>query len=110
MDLIIISVIIGLALIVYFTVKFDGFQDKPATAPVFIPISVIKDMETYATRVMEENKDTSDKRIIKLQNHIQRLRNIIDKHEGGDDTITYKITMIEVFHIHTLVDDIVGSK
>lgn len=113
MDLIIISAIICLSLIIYFTVKLDGFQDKPATAtaPVtFIPIRAIKEMENYSSRVIEENKDKSNNKILKLQNHNQRLRNIIDKHEGADDTITYKITMIEVFHIHTLIDDIVASK
>jgi hypothetical protein len=99
-------------LVIYFTVKIDGFQNKPAvTEPAtFLTLIVVKELEKYCTRILEENKDRADNKIVKLQNHIQRLRDIINKHEGDDDTITYKFTMLEAFHIHVLIDAIDKSK
>jgi len=111
MDWISISVIICLSLFIYFTVRVDGFQDKqPEPPPVFLTLETIKALESYCFRTLEENKDYIDHSMsTKLQNYIKRFRYIINTHEGDDNSISYKFTMLESHKLHLLIEDINNS-
>jgi hypothetical protein len=118
MNWIFLSAIIGLSLIIYFTVKFEGFQSNSGM-PNPPKRTLVKRILGWSTDILEKYKDNTSENILKLKNHADRLRSAVITYEGEDlnivneedrTTPVYSITMLDLYNIHLLIEDIQKSK